>query len=185
MSNLPGFLGLLFLFLNCSLAQNNNKRTFPLLPCIQCTPLSRKQDTPRLLPISNSFMRLFGISYVPSCCSQIPTFTISFSPLWNLFTPKPTKPPQVIATTQDPSRLYNTSMCGTANNRVINGQPVNENQFPWMCSILFSDNTWYGCGATLISCDPVIIVSAAHCFYGLSSFSISTLRVACGDHVSK
>ena len=114
---------------------------------------------------------------------------------------------------------------------------------------------WYGCGATLISCDPVIIVSAAHCFYGLvqrsptnlifssqaenivlvqhnddaemmmmitimmirsadlkkwlkskqlivmtmmikkirnqiwsfrlSSFSISTLRVACGDHVSK
>ena len=26
---------------------------------------------------------------------------------------------------------------------------------------------WYGCGATLVSCDPVIIVSAAHCFYGL------------------
>ena len=71
---------------------------------------------------------------------------------------------------------------------------------------------WYGCGATLLSCDPLIIVSAAHCFFGLvdnynpdeyhdlvgkenniinpvfcrlSSFSISTLRVACGDHVSK
>ena len=32
---------------------------------------------------------------------------------------------QVIATTEDPSKLYNTSMCGTTNNRVINGQPVN------------------------------------------------------------
>ena len=31
---------------------------------------------------------------------------------------------QVVTTTEDPSKLYNTSMCGTANNRVINGQPV-------------------------------------------------------------
>ena len=31
---------------------------------------------------------------------------------------------QVVTTTEDPNKLYNTSMCGTANNRVINGQPV-------------------------------------------------------------
>ena len=31
---------------------------------------------------------------------------------------------QVITTTEDPNKLYNTSMCGTVNNRVINGQPV-------------------------------------------------------------
>ena len=34
---------------------------------------------------------------------------------------------------------------------------------------------WYGCGATLISCDPVIIVSAAHCFYGLVQRSPTNL----------
>ena len=33
-------------------------------------------------------------------------------------------PNQVATTTEDPNKLYNTSMCGTANNRVINGQPV-------------------------------------------------------------
>ena len=31
---------------------------------------------------------------------------------------------QVITTTEDPNKLYNTTMCGTVNNRVINGQPV-------------------------------------------------------------
>ena len=26
-----------------------------------------------------------------------------------------------------------------------------------------SDNRWRGCGATLLGCNPVIIVTAAHC----------------------
>jgi len=52
-----------------------------------------------------------------------------------------------------------------------------------MCSILFSDHKFYGCGATILSCDPVIIVSAAHCFWGLSDFTISRLKIACGDHI--
>ena len=56
------------------------------------------------------------------------------------------------------------SGCGVTNSRIVGGQAAVENQFPWQCAILNGDNTWYGCGATLISCDPVIIVSAAHCF---------------------
>ena len=54
--------------------------------------------------------------------------------------------------------------CGVATTRIVGGQDATENQFPWQCLILNSDNTFYGCGASIISCDPLIIVSAAHCF---------------------
>jgi len=27
------------------------------------------------------------------------------------------------------------------------------------------DNSWYGCGASILSCDPVLIITAAHCVY--------------------
>jgi len=42
-----------------------------------------------------------------------------------------------------------------------------------------SDGSFYGCGATIISCDPVIIISAAHCFQG-SNASPGGKKVACG-----
>ena len=61
---------------------------------------------------------------------------------------------------------YPGAGCGVSNTRIVGGQDAAENQFPWMCGILNSDDTFYGCGATIISCDPVIIVSAAHCFEG-------------------
>ena len=54
--------------------------------------------------------------------------------------------------------------CGVANTRIVGGEDATENQFPWQCAILNSDDTFFYCGATIISCDPVIIVSAAHCF---------------------
>ena len=56
------------------------------------------------------------------------------------------------------------SGCGVTNTRIVGGEDAAENQFPWQCTILKSDNTWHGGGATLISCDPVIIVSAASLF---------------------
>ena len=56
-----------------------------------------------------------------------------------------------------------TQECGVSNTRIVGGQDATENQFPWQCGILDSDDYFYGCGATIISCDPVIIVSAAHC----------------------
>ena len=60
--------------------------------------------------------------------------------------------------------------CGQATvNRIVGGQEATENQLPWQCSIYNGDGTWYGCGATLISCDPVIIISAAHCFTGANA----------------
>ena len=79
---------------------------------------------------------------------------------------------------------YLFSGCGLSNKRIIGGDEARENEFPWMCSILYSDDEvdqvfvklsspptfllfqFYTCGATLLGCDPVIIVSAAHCFYG-------------------
>ena len=54
--------------------------------------------------------------------------------------------------------------CGQTTVRIVGGQDATENQLPWQCAIKFSDDTFYGCGATIISCDPVIIISAAHCF---------------------
>ena len=41
-----------------------------------------------------------------------------------------------------------------------------------------SDNRWRGCGATLLGCNPAILVTAAHCVSGLSS--PGQLRVSCG-----
>ena len=61
------------------------------------------------------------------------------------------------------------SGCGQVNTRIVGGQDATENQFPWQCGILRSDNTFYTCGATIISCDPLIIVSAAHCFTGANA----------------
>eukprot|EP00090_Calanus_glacialis_P018992 TRINITY_DN2930_c2_g1_i2.p1 TRINITY_DN2930_c2_g1~~TRINITY_DN2930_c2_g1_i2.p1 ORF type:complete len:374 (+),score=80.97 TRINITY_DN2930_c2_g1_i2:72-1193(+) len=167
---------LLLLQLACVLCRqvSNSPRFFlsNLLPCVQCA--EGRQLTPSRLP--------FGFQYVPACCSENPSFTISFSPIWDLFTTTTTPAPPV-TTTQDPSKLYNTTGCGLSNKRIIGGEEARENEFPWMCSVLYSDSEFYGCGATLLSCDPVIIVSAAHCFSGLSDFSISTLKVGCGDHI--
>ena len=55
------------------------------------------------------------------------------------------------------------SGCGVTNTRIVGGQDASENQFPWQCAILRSDNRFEG-AATLISCDPVIIVSSAFLF---------------------
>ena len=35
--------------------------------------------------------------------------------------------------------LYSFTGCGLSNRRIIGGEEVSENEFPWMCSILFSD----------------------------------------------
>jgi len=174
----PPIILLVLLLLSCATCRqlSHSPRFFwnSLLPCVQC---SGGQAKPRQLTTS----RLpFGFKYVPPCCSDKPSFSISFSPIWDLFTTTPA-PPET--TTQDPTKLYNTTGCGSSNNRIIGGEEARENEFPWMCSILYSDFEFYTCGATLLSCDPVVIVSAAHCFSGLSDFSISTLKVACGDHI--
>ena len=34
---------------------------------------------------------------------------------------------------------------------------------PWHCALLNKQDKFYGCSATLLHCDPVIIVTAAHC----------------------
>ena len=33
------------------------------------------------------------------------------------------------------------SGCGLSNKRIIGGEEARENEFPWMCSLLFSDNS--------------------------------------------
>ena len=48
--------------------------------------------------------------------------------------------------------------------KIIGGVPALENEFPWQVAVMTQNDTWRGCGAILLSCDPVIVVSAAHCF---------------------
>ena len=74
--------------------------------------------------------------------------------------------------------------CGQTTGRIVGGDEATENQLPWQCAIKNIDDTFYGCGATIISCDPVIIISAAHCFQ-VSYFIIIKLRalIWCWDHL--
>ena len=66
-------------------------------------------------------------------------------------------------------RIFLILGCGQLNTRIVGGEAATENQFPWTCGILTSDNKFYGCGATIINCNPVVIVSAAHCFQGVNA----------------
>ena len=50
--------------------------------------------------------------------------------------------------------------------RIIGGVWTARGEIPWQVAILKEDfTTWDGCGGLLLSCDPVIIVTAAHCVY--------------------
>jgi len=72
--------------------------------------------------------------------------------------------------------LRNATGCGAATARIVGGADTLENQIPWQCTFYNSDDSWYGCGGTIINCEPTIIVSAAHCFQGRSP-----AKVTCGD----
>ena len=62
-------------------------------------------------------------------------------------------------------------------------------------SLLHSDGTWAGCGAALLSCSPLIVVTAAHCVrrsgYSVRHYSVPTrfegeevgLHLGFGSHV--
>ena len=61
-------------------------------------------------------------------------------------------------------RLGNATDCGhKGRSRVVGGEEAGQHEFPWHCALLNSEGKFYGCSATLISCDPVIAVTAAHC----------------------
>lgn len=79
------------------------------------------------------------------------------------------------------SSLHNYTHCGKQSiSRIIGGEEAIENEMPWMCAIMRSDNRWRGCGAALLNCNPVVIVTAAHCVQGIKD--PSTVRIACGAH---
>ena len=62
-------------------------------------------------------------------------------------------------------RLSNATNCGRKRlNRILGGVVSGEHEFPWHCALLNPDLSFYGCSAVLLSCDPVVIVTAAHCF---------------------
>ena len=76
------------------------------------------------------------------------------------------------------SRIQNASECGRKGGirrrkklngdggedvKVVGGSIARENELPWHVAILRKNNGWNGCGAALLSCDPVIVVTAAHC----------------------
>lgn len=71
------------------------------------------------------------------------------------------------ATTPPPTgpRMKNATRCGRKSyQRILGGVVTKENEFPWQCALLKPDMSYFGCSAVLLSCDPVIIISAAHCF---------------------
>jgi len=82
-------------------------------------------------------------------------------------------------TTTTKMKLSNETLCGHKGvNRIIGGNSTAEGEIPWQCAVLKNDGKWMGCGAVLLSCNPTIVVSAAHCFQG-QQFG---LKVSCGSH---
>merc|ERR1711892_1040826 len=120
--------------------------------CVQCGRLGGADH------MSARFGFDIVVTPAPPCCVE----------------PPPTQPPTL-------NRLMNTTDCGALNNRIVGGSTATENQFPWHLGILKSDTSYRTCGATLLSCDPVIIVSAAHCFEGTESIPNGKI-VAFGAH---
>ena len=57
-------------------------------------------------------------------------------------------------------------------NKIVGGAEALENEFPWQVAIMFANDSWRGCGAILLSCDPVVVVSAAHCVTRLESIQV-------------
>ena len=68
------------------------------------------------------------------------------------------------------TRLSNASRCGrkggsksSVSVHVVGGDVARLNELPWHVSMLRSHEGWAGCSAALVSCDPAIVVTAAHC----------------------
>ena len=62
------------------------------------------------------------------------------------------------------TELRNMTGCGQqGGGRIVGGDKASPHEFPWHCALLNRQNKFYGCSATLLHCDPVIIVTAAHC----------------------
>jgi len=66
------------------------------------------------------------------------------------------------------NRLQNATNCGrkgeiSANFHVVGGGFAREGELPWHVSMLRAHEGWHGCSATLLSCDPPVIITAAHC----------------------
>jgi len=148
----------------------------------QCVPCKREEDARGGGGIwSELYQDYAGLAEDPS-----PRFGFDIGPI---VTPSPpccstgTTTTTTAAPTQPPlTRLQNATGCGEkGSNRVVGGEEAGENEFPWMCAILNSDNSYYTCGATLISCNPTIIVSAAHCFEGANG-QPGGKKVSCGAH---
>jgi len=148
----------------------------------QCVPCKRSEDGRGQSSIwSELYQDYGGLAEDPS-----PRFGFDIGPI---ITPSPpccstgTTTTTTSAPTQAPvTRLQNATGCGEkGSNRIVGGEEAGENEFPWMCAILNSDDSYYTCGATLISCNPTIIVSAAHCFEGINGQPRGK-KVSCGAH---
>ena len=66
-------------------------------------------------------------------------------------------------------RLKNATECGrkggseSEEEKITGGTSAVENEIPWQVALVDQAGDWLGCGAVLLSCDPVIVVTAAHC----------------------
>jgi len=95
----------------------------------------------------------------------------------------------------DRKRLKNATDCGRKggiapylhqdddSSKIVGGVLATENEFPWQVALMTKNDFWSGCGAILLSCDPVIVLSAAHCISKEAQADPSEIRLAFGAHM--
>ena len=94
--------------------------------------------------------------------------------------PPSTTPPTPSTTSSSPPPLpptNSTCNCGVAQRetRVINGDPTEVHEYPWMVSLFWHEESRHWCGGSIIS--PHHVLTAAHCTYGKHPASDWTARV--------
>merc|ERR1712176_125135 len=100
-------------------------------------------------------------------------------PDWSEIAPDTTVQPELTTGPDDGDNLIpdNVRCQSSTISKIVNGDDVVKNSWPWIVGVVQGSGNWHMCGGTILNSNHVL--TAAHCCDG---FSGGQLKVAVGDH---